>query len=252
MKRAKQWIGSFLVSCCVVLGSTPVLAYVGVGPCVNINNSNLEASAFIDASEIDYKFEIQNQEDADIELERKFIGLGLTKKMDRNFDIYGAVGYLFDGSLEPEGIDGYDLDSGYFLSAGARYMMHQSGSVSFHIFGQLDYILEEEYADNRNGADVDFELDGYEISLGAAIRFQINDKLSTFAGLSFVPFSEISYDFQATGAGGTANMDGDVERDDNLGFKAGASYIVDSRWSINGEADFVSDSAFVVSASMKF
>jgi hypothetical protein len=252
MKCGKKWIVSLLILCCVAFGSTPVLAYVSEGPCVDINNSNLEASAFINSSEIDYKFEIENQEDAKIELERKFIGIGLTKQIDKKFDIYGAIGYLFDGSLKPEKADDYDIDSGYFLSAGARYMMVQSGNVSFHIFGQLDYILEEKYSKSQNGIDYDLDLDGYELSLGGAIRFEINKNFSTYAGISFFPIADLSYESEARARGITANSDGDVDRDDNFGFKAGASYLIDNHWSIRGEADLVSDNAFVISAGMKF
>ncbi len=252
MKCAKKWIGSLLVLCCVAFGATSVEAYVSEGPCVDTDNSNLKVSAFIGSSETDYKFKEDNREDSDVELERKFIGIGLTKAIDKRMDLYGAVGYLFDGSLNPENMDDFELDSGYFLSAGARYMMFQSGNVSAHIFGQFDYILEEKFSDSWNGIDFDTELDGYEFLLGAAIRFQINDKFSTYAGISFVPFSDLTYDVEARAGGRTGNSDGDIERDDDLGFKAGASYLINNQWSIRGEADFVSDKAFVVSAGRLF
>jgi hypothetical protein len=252
MKCAKRWIGSLLVLCCVALGAAPVEAYVSEGPCVDTDNSNLKVSAFISSSETDYKLKVDNQEDFDTELERKFIGISLTKAIDRKMDVYGAVGYLFDGSLTPENIDDIELDSGYFLSAGARYMVFQSGNVSAHIFGQFDYILEEKFSDTINGTDVDLELDGYEFLLGGAISFKINDKFSTYAGISFLPLADMTYDEEERAGGITTNSDGDIERDDELGFKAGASYLINNQWSIRGEADFVSDKAFVVSAGMKF
>lgn len=251
MKSTEKWIGALLILCCVVFGSTQVSAYVSEGPCVDIDNSNLKVSGFISSSEIDYEFEVPSQGNGDIEVERKIIGFNVTKRINTKLDAYGALGYLFDGSIKPEGDDDSDLDSGYFLSAGVRYMIHQSDSISFHLFGQLDYILNEEYSD-LSGVGFDFELNGYEISLGGAARFQINDKFSAFAGISFVPLSNTSYDLSATGIFGSRDWDGDVERDDELGFKAGASYLIDNHWSIRGEADFVSDKAFLVSASLKF
>ena len=137
MKCEKKWIGSLLILCCVVFASTCVQAYVSEGPCVDITNSNLKASAFLNSSEIDYKFEIENHDDADIEVERKIIGMSLTKAIDKKMDMYGAIGYLFDGSLKPEDSNDYDLDSGYFLSAGARYMMVQS-QMKNHLFQGLE------------------------------------------------------------------------------------------------------------------
>lgn len=252
MKCSKKWFGPLLFLCWLVFGSTPVWAYVSEGPCVDISNSNLKVSGFINSSEIDYNFEQENQEDAKIELERKIIGLSLTKGISKKLDIYGALGYLFDGSLNPENVKDFDLDSGYFLSAGVRYIMHQSGNVSFHIFGQLDYILDEKYSKTENGVDRDVELDGYELSLGGAVRFQIDKSFDTYASISFVPFSDLSYDLELRLGGATASADGDVERDDNLGFRVGASYLINNQWSIRGEANFVSDSAYVVSAGMRF
>lgn len=245
MKCAKKWIGSLLALCCVAFGATSVEAYVSEGPCVDTDNSNLKVSAFIGSSETDY-------DDGDTELERKFIGIGLTKAIGRRADIYGAVGYLFDGSLNLENMDDFGLDSGYFLSAGARYMMFQSGKVSAHIFGQFDYTLEEKFSGNWNRTDYDIELDGSEFFLGGAIRFQIDDKFSTYAGISFVPFSDLTAHVEGRAGGRTGNSDGDAERDDDLGFKAGASYLINNQWSIRGEADFVSDKAFVVSAGRLF
>lgn len=252
MKCAKKWFGFLVLLCCAVFGSTPVWAYVSEGPCVDITNSNLKVSGFINSSEIDYNFEQENSEDAELESERKIIGFSLTKGISKKLDIYGTIGYLFDGSLKPESGDNYDMDSGYFLSGGARYMMYQSGNVSIHMFGQLDYLLEEKYSKTENGVDRDVELDGYELSVGGAIRFQINNNFDTYASISFVPLTGMSYEYEASGRGLTANSDGDVERDDNLGFRAGASYLIDNQWSIRGEADFASDKAFVVSCGMRF
>ena len=246
MKCSKKWFGALLFLCWLVFGSTPVWAYVSEGPCVDISNGNLKVSGFINSSEIDYNFEQENRDDAEMEAERKIIGLSLTKAYSKNLDFYGTVGYLFDGSLKPEHADDYELDDGYFLSGGARYMIHQSGNATFHIFGQLDYILEEKYSKTENG--IDRKVEGYELSLGGAVRFQIDKNFATYASLSFVPFSDLSYDYE--GANGSA--DGDVERDDNLGFRLGASYLINREWSLRGEADFASDSAYVVSAGMRF
>jgi hypothetical protein len=252
MKCAKKWIGTLVILCCVAFGWTPVLAYVSEGPCVDADNNNLKVSGFINSSEVDYKLKFDDGGELDTEVERKFIGIGLTKRVNKKMDIYGSLGYLFDGSLKPEGGDDFDLDSGYFLSAGARYMMVQSGNVSAHIFGQLDYILEEQFSRSSNGVDFDMEFDGYELSIGGAIRLQINNNFSTYAGISFVPLADTTMDAEVRGGGLTLNGGGDLERDDDLGFKVGASYLIDKQWSIRGEADFVSDNAFVLSAGMKF
>ena len=252
MKCAKKCIETLVILCCVAFGWTPVLAYVSEGPCVDADNNHLKVSGFINSSEVDYKLKMDNADDLNIEVERKFIGVSLTKRLNKKMDIYGSLGYLFDGSLKPDRRYDYDLDSGYFLSAGARYMMVQSGNVSAHIFGQLDYILEEQFSSSSNGFDYDMEFDGYELSIGGTIRFQINNDFSTYAGISFVPLADTTFDAERTGGGPTIKSDGDLERDDDLGLKVGASYLIDKQWSIRGEADFVSEKAFVLSAGMKF
>jgi hypothetical protein len=261
MKCARKWFGSLLVLCCIAFGAMPVEAYVSEGPCVDTNNSNIKVSTFINSSNTDYKFEGAN-EDREVELERKFIGISLTKAIGSRMDMYGAAGYMFDGSLNWETIEGdIGLDNGYFLSAGARYMVFQSGNFSAHIFGQFDYILEEKFSApiilNINGFDIeldsDFELDGYEVLLGGAINYKINDKFSTYAGLSFVPLADLTYDIELSSMDRTIfNQDGDVERDDDLGFKAGASYLINNQWSVRGEANFASDQAYMVSVGMQF
>lgn len=251
MESTKKWIGLILIFCSIVFGSTPLPAYVSEGPCVDTDNSNVKVSGFISLSEIDYELEVPNLEDDDLDVERKIIGFGVTKRIIPKLDVYGVLGYLFDGSLEWDGND-VDLDSGYFLSAGVRYMFHQSGNVSFHVFGQLDYILDEKYSDNIGGINFDVELDGYELTLGGAARFQIDDRFSAFAGIMFVPLSGTSYDLYATGNLGFIDWDGSVERDDKFGIKAGATYLIDNRWSIRGEADFSSEKTFLISAGLKF
>jgi hypothetical protein len=252
MSGTKKWIGPLLILCCVVFGSTPVPAYVSEGPCVDLDNSNMKVSGFISTSEVDYEFDVPNTRFGDVEVERKIIGFDVTKRIIPELDVYGALGYLFDGSLKPDGGYDIDLDSGYFLSAGIRYMIYQADNISFHLFGQLDYILNEEYSDNVNGVNFDYELDDFELSVGGAVRFQIDSKFSAFAGLSFVPLSNTSYDLNATGNLGPLDWDGSVERDDKLGLRTGASYLINNRWSIRGEADFISEKTFLVSAGLKF
>lgn len=252
MKCAKKWIGTLVILCCVAFGWRPVLAYVSEGPCVDADNNNLKVSGFINSSEVDYKLKFDDGDELDTEVERKFISIGLTKRVNKKMDIYGSLGYLFDGSHKVEGLDDFDMDSGYFLSAGARYMVVQSGNFSAHIFGKIDYILEEKFSRSYNAIDIDWEFDGYELSIGGAMRFQINNNFSTYAGIAFVPLADTTFDAEIRGGGPTRNGGGDLERDDDLGFKVGASYLIDKQWSIRGEADFVSDKAFVLSAGMNF
>lgn len=246
MNSMKKWIGPVMILCCVAFGSTPAAAYVTEGPCVDTDNSNLKVSGFLSSSEIDYDAESPGG-DQDSEAERKIIGLTVTKRINPEVDIYGSFGYLFDGT----GDDHIDLDSGTFLSAGLRYMIHQSGNLSYHLFGQLDYIIDEQYSESEDRIDYDFELEGFELSLGAAVRYQKDDRFSAFAGIMFVPVSDLSYDYKRTG-NIHVDWDGDIERDDEFGLKFGANYLIDSQWSIGAEADFISEKAFLVSVGRKF
>jgi hypothetical protein len=239
----KNWIGPLIILCLIVFGSTKAPAYVTEGPCVDIDNSDLKVSAFINSSEIDYEIDSPLLLNDTIEAERKSIGFNVTKRYNPEVDVYGAFGYLFDGD---------DLDSGTYLSGGVRYMVHKSGRVSYHVSAQFDYIFGEEYSSEENGLDIDFDMDGYELSIGGAVRYQKDDNFSAFAGISFVPLSDLSYDLKLTGNLGSATSDGEIERDDKFGFKVGGNYLIDKNWSICGEVDFMSEKAFLISVGRKF
>lgn len=243
MSGTKKWIGLFMILCLIVFGSTTAPAYVSEGPCVDIDNSNLKVSGFINSSEIDYEIDTPLLLNDTLEAERKSIGLNVTKRYNPEVDVYGALGYLFDGD---------DLDSGTYLSAGVRYMIHKSGRVSYHLSAQFDYIFGEEYSSETNGINTDFDMDGYELSIGGAVRYQKDNKFSAFAGISFLPLSDISYDLKVTGNLGSATSDGEIERDDEFGFKVGGNYLIDKNWSICGEVDFMSEKAFLISVGKKF
>ncbi len=247
MKCEKKWIVSLFTLCCVAFFSSPVIAYVNESPCAETAGSNLEASVVINSSKIDY-----TSKDDDFDLERKIMGVSLSKGIGKKADIYGTLGYLFDGSVGLEGLDDLDLDGGYFLSAGVRYMIFQSGEVSGHLFGQFDYVLEEKYKLSINHSDLTMKFDGYEISLGGALKYQIDKNISAFAGLSFFPVADLSYKAELRIGRNTLDDDGDIERDDNFGFKLGARYNFNNQWNIRGEADFGSDQAYIVSIGSKF
>jgi hypothetical protein len=237
-----------MILCFSVFGSTTATAYVTEGPCVDIDNNDLKVSAFINSSEVDYEIDSPLLTNDTVEAERKSIGLNFTKRYNSEVDVYGAFGYLFDGSVE----DDDDLDNGTFLSAGIRYMIHESGRVSYHLSAQFDYTFGEEYSGEANGITSEFDLDGYELSISGAVRYQKDNKFAAFAGISFVPLSDISYDLKLTGIGGSASSDGEIERDDEFGLKVGGNYIIDKNWSICGEVDFMSEKAFLFSVGKKF
>ena len=243
----RKWIVFLFVWSSITFLSNPVSAYVGAEPFPGLAGSEIKLSLFVASSEIDYDLD---EDDEKCEVERTILGVNLSKGISEKLNIYGTLGYLFDGNLK-SGID-IELDEGYYLSAGLKYKAFQSGKLSGHLYGQFDYVIEETYADTYNGVSLNLEIDGFEITLGGVKKYQMDSNLSLYGGIAFVPLTDQSIDLEASRNGARTTLDYDLERDDKLGLKIGGEYIFDKKWAISGEADFGSEQTYVVSVGAKF
>lgn len=268
-----KWIVLILAAGCLVILANPVMATIGEKPYVDTKNSGLELSGFISKSEITYKYlddTVLHGKDDTFNVERMLIGLTLSKGVNNKLNIYGTFNYLFDGTYNDEdhrlggGVENldHDKDNGYMLSAGAKYMVIQSGKLSGHINGQIDYIIEEKYSgDYRiatgggpHNATGEVELSGYEFTLGACLKYELDTNFAAYASLSLAPLMDLSYDYKLSGTRlRTYTSDGDIEREDMIGFRIGASYdFSGSTWFARGEIDFGNEQAFVLSCGTRF
>lgn len=250
MKLGIKWIVSLLALCCMVSVSNSVMAYTCEAPFVDFSGSTLKISAFFNSSEIDYE---SDDDDRDFEVERKIIGLSLSKGISNKLDIFGTFGYLFDGAYhgDDDHVD-LELDDGYSLSAGARYIALQSGKLSGHLYGQFDYIMEEKYTGRHHGINHTLDIDGYEITLGGALKYEIDNNFSTYAGVSFIPIMDLSGHMKRKLGHLSDSETKDFERDDKLGFKIGGDYRFNNQLSARGEVNFGTENSYVLSVGAKF
>lgn len=263
----KKWTVSVWTMFFFILLADPAMANPGENHTLNLSSGKMEASAFLAMSEIDY----EDDDNDKLSIERKIIGLSLSRGITDKFNIFSSVGYLWDGNLDPENLTGeLDLDQGYYLSAGARYKAYQSGQLSGHFYGKVDYTVNETHKGDRiirlqNGfgqirdfnAHYESEISGYEVTLGGVVNYKINDQFNAYAGISFVPLMSLTSDqkVEATSLGIEPiriDEDIDIERDNQLGIKFGGQYHINQTLTINAEANFGTDKSYVVNIGKKF
>lgn len=89
------------------------------------------------------------------------------------------------------------------------------------------------------------------------MNYIVNDQFNAFAGLTFVPFMDLTndQDIEATSPGVntiTFTDEDDIERDNKLGLKVGGQYKISQTLAVNAEANFGTEEAYVVSIGKKF
>lgn len=263
----KKWTISVLTMFCFILLTNQAMAYSGETHTQSLASGEMEVSAFLTSSETDY----EDYEDDKSTIERKIIGLSLSHGINQKFSIFGSVGYLWDGKIDPEDTSWeHDLDKGYYVSAGARYKAYQSGQLSCHLYGKIDYTINETYTsdgsvtlqnnDGRNivfNVDTESEIDGYEVTLGGVVNYALNDQFNAYAGISFVPLMSLTVDHKGRANNPefqtiNINEDGDIDRDNQFGFKLGGQYHISQTLAVNAEANFGTETAYVLNIGKKF
>lgn len=244
----KTWLGSLLALLFMVSISNPAIAAVGESHYSDFTAGQLELSGFFASSEIEYEGDSDNDK---FDLEKNYFGVTVATGVTEKLNVYGTFGYIFDGKISDDGQD-FDLDNGYYLAAGARYKVFQSGKVAGYVYGQFDYTLEETYADEINNIDIDGETSGYELFIGGIVKYQMMDQMDLYGGLSFVAISDLTMDYTFEFQGRTFNDENDFERSDKLGIKLGAQYKIDSKRVLAAEANLGNEQVFVISFGNKF
>ena len=225
----------FLVGICwgVLAGGSHVYAFIGDYKSLTGNDTAVIGG--FKSTEISYDIEGSSDE-ADIE--RKVLSVGVSKTINSNLKAYGVFNYVMDGDVDdaPQ-----ESDGGYSLAGGAGYTFLKRNNISVSGFGQLDYILKDDW-DGNGGAS--FSIDGYELSGGVMGKYHFNPNLSAFATAVVVPFSDMTADIDNVG-------DRDIERDDMLGLQTGVIYDQDT-WFVKGELHIMMESGIGISGGYKF
>lgn len=244
----KTWLGSLLALLFFISISNSAIAAVGEPHYSDFATGEFGLSAFVALSEIEYESDESNDK---FDIEKKYFGVTVATGISEKLNVYGTFGYIFDGNVDDDGFE-IDLDNGYYLAAGARYEVFQSGKATGYVYGQFDYTLDETYASRKNNVDIDAEISGYELSVGSIFKYQMAEKIDVYGGLSFVVISDLSVDSTFRGFGQTLEVDTDFERSDKLGLKFGGQYKIDSNRMIGAEANLGNEQVFVISFGTKF
>lgn len=225
----------FLVGICwgVLAGGSHVYAFIGDYKSLTGNDTAVIGG--FKSTEISYDIEGSSDED---DIERKVLSVGVSKTINSNLKAYGVFNYVMDGDIDDSS---YESDGGYSLSGGAGYTFFKQNNISVSGFGQLDYILKDDW-DGDGGAT--FSITGYELLGGVMGKYHFNPNISVFASAIVTPFSDMTADPEN-------GSDLDFEREDMFGLQTGVTYDQDT-WFVKGELHIMMESGIGISGGYKF
>ena len=135
-----------------------------------------------------------------LEIERKLFGISGAVGVTERVDLYGGLGYIFDGEIDEA--SEVDHDGGYFACIGARGQIFNKDALSIHGYGQVQYLLEdwtEDWSDYETDGDYysfslqetyEAEISQVEIIVGILGKYTITDQVSVYGALELIPFSD--------------------------------------------------------------
>lgn len=88
--------------------------------------------------------------------------------------------------------------------------------------------------------------------MGTALNYRLDNRFSRYAGISYFLLTDLSYEVEFTNNVVDLKEDGDLERDNKLGFRLGARYEINKQWNLRGEVNFGSEQAYILSVGTGF
>jgi hypothetical protein len=197
-----------------------------------------DMAVFCGFKSIEASYDVEGNDD-EADIERKILSVGVSKAINSNLKAYGLFNYVMDGEVDDTT---QESDGGYSVAGGAGYTFLRRNNFSVSGFGQLDYILKDDW--DGGGRWNSFTVDGYELSGGVMGKYHFNPDISAFATAVIVPFSDMTSDIDNVG-------DRDIEREDMLGLQTGVIYNQDT-WFVRGELNIMMESGIGISGGYKF
>ena len=182
-------------------------------PTVIARRTNLVTGGML-FSEVDY------ENGSRFDIERKLLAVDYAVPAGDDFDYIGMFGLSIDSELETE--DG----TGLLFGGGVRFLVHEEGPLRVTGYGGLVHVRD-------SMGDVDFSI--FEFHGGGAFAYRATTKLTPYAAIGIVPFSDGEVEVGSASA--------DIERDDYLTIRLGASfytrsYLLHSELTFGGEQNF--------------
>jgi len=215
-----------------------------------VSEKEIEMSLFTNLnSKIDW--EIQN---TDVEIERKFIGFGVTNPLSKTIDVYCTLNYIYEGEIKYEDFNKLNYDTGFFTNIGIKMNSYNEDKVSVFVYGQFNFIFSDDWSYSNEIADYTFENSGIELSFGANAKYSINDSFSIYGGIELVPFSDIEGELIEKVKNGASFSDSDdYERESFFSLKIGAEYSFkkfEKEYNVASEITFGNEQSFALCVSI--
>jgi len=246
MKKQSAIILSVSIIFLLTILTSISLAFTGYNKS-SVTEKGLELS-FISNLKSKIDWEYKNFE---MEIERKFIGVGVANSIGNSINLYGSLNYIYDGEVNHEDFNALNYDSGFFTNIGVKMNSYNENKISVFVYGQINYIFSDDWSYSDYQADFKFENSGIELSVGAYGKYSIDKAFSIFGGLELVPYSDIEGELiEDIKNGGRISYSDDYERESFFSLKIGAEYSFekfDKKYNVASEISFGNEQAFTLS-----
>lgn len=211
-------------SCLVMLcfATSSLLAQSMIHPAFKLTEKQVGVELGLSFSDTEY--ETDNNVQADID--RKTLGLAVAFGMSAYLDIIAQAGMIFEADFE-----GQD-DQGFLVGGAVRGQVYQQDDIMVYALGELIYIAED-YSNSLEASHLSF-------SLEANFLWSLNEHIDLYGGVGLIPFSDGELD-----AGAASDVD--IERDDLLSVRIGASFDTGRGFFVRPDIKILGEQTFTVS-----
>ena len=193
-----------------------------VNPVSKSKTGAWEGSGHFGISSVEYEIGASSPE-----IDRTFLGATFAYGMNNSIDLYGTLSYTLEAEVENSTTDG----DGIILGGGVRGQIPTSMEVALHGYAQLVFI-DEDYGGNADGEET-------YLMAGVVAAKALDKNIKLYGGLELNLIGDLEI--------GSA----DADRDDFLGFRLGANFIMGNLL-LNVNTALIHENGIFISASKAF
>jgi hypothetical protein len=211
-----------------------------VNPAAKTSVGKTQVAGLFGTSSVTYSDDFNDKGDID----RNFLGVSAAYGMSDGVDVFGALALITKAEVE----DFPDDDSGTAFALGVRGILPMQADLKLH--GYAQYLsIDEDYGSFVDGFGDTISLSGKETSLSAGVvATKKVENITVYGGAEFIFMSDGKVTVTDSSLG-TAK--GDIERDDTLGFRAGA-YFNAGEFDMSVGFAFAHETGFALGLSKEF
>jgi hypothetical protein len=178
----------------------------------------------------------------DFDIDRTILGGDVSYGATQDVDVYGLLGFV--AKTEVEDLD--DDGKGFVFGFGVRGRVYQQGRLRASAYGQLVW-TNEEIDGSQGGIDYDLKISTQALDVGGVAGFLVTQRFMPYAGVEIVPYNDGESKYKPK-AGGSDKED--IDRDDILNLKFGASVGFGQSASARAELTLLGETTFVAGLSV--